>query len=271
MKEIGSLIQNQITGKSFSEYSFKKKSQVVTLRSVYSSIKIGEEKVIIDPLFLFVCLVVIVERKPEQEIEKYFEYELSPHPMSLFKHRYMRFVQKSKLKSFLIANSTTIDDEPQVTKIADAGALLWCCNWKRNGTFENIFEMYANFLRFLQINTVVFDGYLLSTKDDTHKKCSRKASATIEIKEMNLCVTDRSTFLSNYENKKAFVKCLAAKLRILGFQVFECPYDADTTIVKVALKYSKEQSVIVYADDTDILFLLLHHYHNTPDLKDSFS
>ena len=52
--------------------------------------------------------------------------------------------------------------------------------------------------------------------------------------------------------------------------MFECPCDADTTIVKVALEYSKEQPIIVHANDTDILSLLLHHYHNTPDLKDIF-
>ena len=88
------------------------------------------------------------------------------------------FYQKSKLKSFLFADSTTIDDEPQVTKIADGRALLQCCNWKRKETFENIYEMYASFLQFLQINTVVF-GYSLSTKNATHKKRSGKASAII--------------------------------------------------------------------------------------------
>ena len=110
----------------------------------------------------------------------------------------------------------------------------------------------------------MFDGYSLSTKDATHKKCSRKASETIEIKKKKLCVTDRNTSF-NYENKG-----LAAKLRILGSRVFECPCDADTAIVKKALKSSKEQPVIVYADDTDILSLLLHLYHSTPDLKDIF-
>ena len=80
--------------------------------------------------------------------------------------------------------------------------------------------MYANFLQFFQINTVVFNGYSLSTKDATHRKRSRKASATIKIKETSLCVTDRNTFLPNYKNKKTFVKCLAMKLRILGFQMF---------------------------------------------------
>ena len=82
-------------------------------------------------------------------------------------------------------------------------------------------------------------------------------------------MTDRNTFLSNHKNLKTFVKGLAAKLRILGFQVFEWPCDADTTIVKFALN-SKEQSVIVYADDTNITSLLLHHYHNTPNLEDIF-
>ena len=58
--------------------------------------------------------------------------------------------------------------------------------------------------------SVAFDGYSLSTEDATHKKLSGKASATFEIKDTNLCVTDRNTFLSNYENKKTFVKGLVA-------------------------------------------------------------
>ena len=92
-----------------------------------------------------------------------------------------------------------------------------------------------------KFSSVVLDGYSLSRKDATHKKRSRKASATIEIKKRNLwdvpCGTSRNTFLSNYKNTKTFVKGLAAKMRILHFRVFECPCEADTTIVKVALKY----------------------------------
>ena len=51
--------------------------------------------------------------------------------MSLFKQVCIRSAKKSKLKSFLLVDSTTIDGEPQVTKIADGIALLWCCNWKK--------------------------------------------------------------------------------------------------------------------------------------------
>ena len=131
VEEIGALIQIQVTGKNFSECSFKKKSQLATLQSPYPSIKIGKEKVITDPLTLFLGLVVMVKRKPEEEKEKHFEYKLSPNPMSLFKHGCMRSNKKSKLKSFLLADSTTADDKPKVTKITDGGALLWCCNWKK--------------------------------------------------------------------------------------------------------------------------------------------
>ena len=48
------------------------------MQSLCSSIKIVEEEVIIDPLTL-----VMVERKTEEEIKKYFEYELSRCLMSL--------------------------------------------------------------------------------------------------------------------------------------------------------------------------------------------
>ena len=50
-----------------------------------------------------------------------------------------------------------------------------------------------------------------------------------------------------------------------GFEVILCPSDADTTIVKTALEIVGE-SVIVLADDTDIMILLIHHvYFNYPD------
>ena len=59
-------------------------------------------------------------------------------------------------------------------------------------------------------------------------------------------------------------------MKIKKLSLNECPCDANTTIVEVALDYSKEQPVIVYADDTDILSWLIHRYHNTSDLKDIF-
>ena len=78
-EEIRTCIQAELDGKTFSSCSFKKKNQI----SLYSNV--NQEDVAIDPLTLFLRLVVVVERKPESEIADYFHYELSPYPMSLFK------------------------------------------------------------------------------------------------------------------------------------------------------------------------------------------
>ena len=138
------------------------------------------------------------------------------------------------------------------------GALLWCCDWKRNELFATIFNKYSQFLAHHKIDTVVFGGYTLSTKDATHQKRSGKISQTVDISDDNRCPSDRNTFFSNYTNKESFVKSLAKKLKPT-FKVIECPSDADATIVKEALAVALDAPVTVFSDDTDILCLLVHH------------
>lgn len=48
-----------------------------------------------------------------------------------------------------------------------------------------------------------------------------------------------------------------------------CPSDADTTIVKVALEY-ENRPVTIFADDTDILCLVLHHLYILRDHGDIY-
>ena len=83
--EINALIQRDLDGKSFDSCSFKRKDQIINLESLHSSVIIEEEKVEIDPLTLFLRLDLVVERKPEKEMENYFSYELTQYPTSLFK------------------------------------------------------------------------------------------------------------------------------------------------------------------------------------------
>ena len=105
---------------------------------------------------------------------------------------------------------------------------------------------------------------MLSSKDVTHQKRSRKVNSTVEIIETNNCPTDGNTSLKNYVNKGSFVKSLAVKLRSHRYQVFESPSDADTAIVKVAIDIAEIQkstllkfkNVMVYSDYTDVLCLL---------------
>lgn len=173
--EIGVAIQKEMDGKVYASFSFKRNKQVTTLQSLCASVDVGTEKVTIDPLTLFLRLIVLVERKPENEIVNYFSYELSPYPMSLFKDVIMRSAQKSKLKQLLMEGISPIDVS-QTVRIADGGVLLWCCDWKKDETFEVIFQRCSQFLTHLGIDTIVFDGYALSTKDATHQKRAGKMS-----------------------------------------------------------------------------------------------
>ena len=197
---MGALIQKELDGKAFGNVSFKKKNQICTLQRLYSEIKIGSDNVTIDPLTLFLRLVVVVERKPEDEIADYFKYELSPYPMSLFKDGIMRSAQKAKLKSFLLQDVPKIDQAGSKS-IADGGAFLWCCDWKRNELFENIFKKYINFLIYFKIDIVVSDEYCVFTKDTTHhntthNKREGKGSHTVDIVATNPCPASRSYYVS---------------------------------------------------------------------------
>ena len=135
------------------------------MQSLYSSISIKNEKVSIDPLTLFLRLIVVVDRKPENETEDYFSYELSPYPMSLFKDGAMRPSAKSKLKNFLLKDVSPSEPLLGTFKtIANGGAFLWCCKWKENDLFEDILKKYVDAVRKLGIDIVVFDGYTVSTR-----------------------------------------------------------------------------------------------------------
>ena len=78
---VGNSIQESLDGISLGESTIKRSTQAVTLRSLKPSIKIGNEKVVIDRMILFSCLVVLLQR--HDSIRSFFVYELSVVPMSL--------------------------------------------------------------------------------------------------------------------------------------------------------------------------------------------
>ena len=182
--------------------------------------------------------------------------------MSLFKNGLMRSAKKSALKNILqkaVATTQEIDS----TKITDGGALLWCCDWKEGKLFREICQNYVNPLHKLKISVIVLNEYPLSTKDKSRKKCSGGVSNTVDIEDINPCPADRNVSLSNYANKEAF-KFLGSKLELLGFDIIQCPSDANTTIVKVALNSDDDKPVTTYSDDTDILCFLIYHSMQLP-------
>jgi len=53
---------------------------------------------------------------------------------------------------------------------------------------------------------------------------------------------------------------LTSRLQSAGIKVHKAVDDADTLIIKIALVISESKKVVVVANDTDILVLLLHHF-----------
>ena len=67
-EEIDALIQKGLDGKNFEGCSFKRKEKSLIF-SLYLSVLIEKEELTIDPLTLFLLLALVVERKPEAEME----------------------------------------------------------------------------------------------------------------------------------------------------------------------------------------------------------
>ena len=170
---------------------------------------------------------------------------MAPYPMALFKDRIIRTAKKSKLKQ-LFMESVNYVEAPQTRRIVDGGALLWCCDWKKDETFEIIFRRFSQFLLHVEIDIIVFDSYKILTKDSTQQKRGGKKSQTVEIREGHSCPSSRSTFFSNYATKENFVKALASHLET-NLKIMLHPSDADTSIVKEAMEAAKHSDVSLFS------------------------
>ena len=264
-EEIGRKIQDSLDGKTFVNAKIKRNDKMVNLQSLCASIQLEEEKIPVNPLTLFLRLVTLVDRQSEKDISDCFQYELTSHPMSLFKNNDMREAAKCKLKNELVKNVDEAQNNGDLQneyRVLDGGALLWVCDWKKGEKFEIILDRYVQKCKELHAAVVVFDGYESSTKAKTQEKRGKKVSCSVEISEHNKSTADRKDFFENYGNKECFIKILSKKLEAVGIEVIIANGDADTTIVKSALSASKDrknQIVTIVSDDTDVLCLLLHH------------
>ena len=91
----------------------KRKDQVRTLVSLKVGVRIENENVYVDPALLFSRLLVLVER--EENMMKYFSYELTPIPTSLFENGMMTKASKSNLAKAVTKDvSISLPSEPPV-------------------------------------------------------------------------------------------------------------------------------------------------------------
>jgi len=106
-----------------------------------------------------------------------------------------------------------------------------------------------------------------STKDHEHLRRTGKASAPcITVDESKTVSHSQETFLSNESNKEQLIQLLMQRLTNIGHTVQQAAGDADCDIANAALTLAnKNKKVVVVADDTDILVLLVYHFSSTID------
>ena len=219
-----------------------------------------------DNFVYFVRSVAASERLAS--LESAFDYELTPHPMALFKNGMMRKANKAALLQELVHKDSMLplEDANMCNKyIVDGGALLQNVQWSKGTSFKDISKKYISFILCKYKNpTVVFDGYSIpSTKDhEHHRRSPLPLSRFISISEETKIPYSQENYFTFKENKSELVKYLSTNFRKAGIDVIQCEADADCRIAKTVLLHAtrNEGPVAAVFEDTDVSVMLLHHW-----------
>ena len=261
-KNIGKKILDGMTEKNVPEVVIRKKDLAVTLATKLA-VRVNDEPIIVDPLVLFQRLLKTAQSTPET-IPSLFKYELTNLPCALFDASGLpRQASKSTLAEYLWSSAkekTALPNE-NIHFVLDGGSLLHKLPWQRGSTYNQLAEMYAEFVaRKYKNATIVFGGYRTqqTTKAATH---IRRHGTSVQVNftgDMILQDT-REKFLANPSNKQRFINLLSETLMKLEFQIHHVKDDADCLIVKTTLDVGASSTTVLIGEDTDLLVLLLYH------------
>ncbi|KAG1714706.1 Multidrug resistance-associated protein 1 [Nymphon striatum] len=269
-ESIGECIQKSIDEVNFTEAKIKKKDQLCNLNMMTSSIKIGRKNhICVNPTLLFTRLAAIAQR--EEDVEQYFDFELTTSPQSLFKNELMRKPNKASLRKVLLTEEIqcSANEVMEITGkyVLDGGALLHRVHWVKGIKFNEVAKAYVNYIRRNYGSAfIVFDGYdspeSIKSNEHLRRAGSKGSTPNIIITEDNEVLYTKERFLSNSHNKTQLISFLADHLTLDGQAVHICRGDADTKIVSTALEVAAIQLyTIVVADDTDVAVMLLYHWN----------
>ena len=176
-ESVGEVIQERLNDVPFLDAKIKRSDRVVGLDSKVNSVPIGNKDVIVNPTLLFNRLAAIVGR--EEDVARFFEHELTPYPMSLFKDGLMRKPDKASMKHIILSQGFNV--VTCLVKIIDGGALLHKVQWSSNLLYRELATHYVTSVRRRYGKCCVFfDGYKESTtKDHEHTRRSARVSTQI--------------------------------------------------------------------------------------------
>jgi hypothetical protein len=268
-EKVGLKILSEWDDKLYGTVKVCKADKVKTMAELSSCVSVGSEKISLDPTSLFMRLVLVGERS--ENVRECFAYELTQYPMALFNGNFMRKPDKPSLYRDILSGCLNATLPLDVQYVVDGGYMLHKVRWHAPSDLCDILALYHNYLsKFGHGVTVVFDGYEeeLSTKAHEHERRAGKAATVAPSQKLDFSTKQiglQEPFLSNVSNKKGFIKLLAEYLTHRDVNVHQATGDADTLIVSAALDAAAKGSkpVAVLAEDTDILVLLLRHWHET--------
>lgn len=269
--QIGQKIQSNLTGKSIGDVVMKKSDQVNTFAIMKKSIRLadGDElRMSSTELYQRLLSMTLINGPPSTSV---FSYELAAVSPALFNDDgSMRKGQKSTLANFIIDQYHK--ESANVTEsgtVIDGCALLQQLQWPKIGCIQDICQTYIDsvLLKSSQLHPtcVVFDSYNVATTKEPEQKRRKLMKACAPdtiISDATPVPQDKSAFLANKKNKQALIDLLGKKLQEEDITVQHAGEegDADVLVVKEALKIAESsEKVVVMADDTDILVLLIHH------------
>ena len=92
---VGHAIQETLDNLPYTESTISTNKKIKSLIVLTRGVKVNNGVVYVDPMVLFMRLIILAERS--EDSATYFNYELTPYPTSLFKDYFMRHPNKALL------------------------------------------------------------------------------------------------------------------------------------------------------------------------------
>ena len=149
----------------------------------------------------------------------------------------MRKPEKAPLRNILLAKEAV--NTSITSRVIDGGALLYKVHWDTTMTYSEVLERYVNLVQKRYGDcTIVFDGYdSPSVKDNEHnKRALSRRNVEVQFSPSMKISLKREDFLSNCTNKSRLIQMLTPLLVSDTQSIVNSKSDADTDIVKAALK-----------------------------------
>lgn len=257
---------SKMVGANAESYKFSRKDCVRTLVKTTPLCIFDEEPITVNTTLLFQRIVASMINNKDI-VKTALLHELAPFPMSLFNDKgLMRESNKSELYKSLQSTKFVKPDPSEYNYVIDGGFLLHKVTWRKDGTFQKVFEDYSAYVcnHYSANATIVFDGYNIDNfgvkSYERYRRVRNKISPEVKFTEDMPIPRNKDFFLSNLRNKSRFVEYLINYLQQKdSFTVSQAIEDADVLIVHTAIELTQkfDKKVIVVGTDVDLAAMII--------------